>query len=189
MAKTTYNVEELKKQHGRIQLVTIGNKEAIICFPSYKVYQQAVAAAIESEIGYVETIVNNCIVDGDENLAKDSEDLMNLREVIGLVTEPASLSWKKEGSKIVITLDGEDLQGNPEQKVITLKPITREHLNLAERKSKRGAVLTKQLELLKMLLLDGDSEFIDSKDMYWLIPVLSNVEDLYKKKEVSIKKL
>jgi hypothetical protein len=181
MAITKKRIQELKKEYKRIYLLKSGDKEVIVAYPSYSVMHQAItAAATGGKTAFTQVILNNCIVEGDESIRESEIDIFNLSEEIHEVFEHCEYEKSKEGHLHVFTCD---------DKVFKLKPVTIEHMNLAERKATKGKHLSKEWELLNMLAVEKDEAVMAEKDAYYLFPLLMAVEELYEKRMVQVKKL
>ena len=77
MAKTELTKEkitELKKKHGELWLISFQDgKEVVVKKPSRQILKLAMSKGQTDPLGFAEVILQNCIVAGDEEIAKDDD--------------------------------------------------------------------------------------------------------------------
>ncbi|MCB9245976.1 MAG: hypothetical protein H6606_06050 [Flavobacteriales bacterium] len=177
---TEQQIQEWKEKYTEVYSIQVGDKHAVIRFPDFKTFQQAIEGLQKAGANaYVQAILNNCIIWGDSDIAQTDEDFFNIKEQFDELLEFADVQMKKDGNHYLITV---------EDKEFRCRPITREIINLAEREDQGGRPYVRNMNILKRVLIEGDQEVLNTRNPYYYIPLLSKMEQLYEKKVVAIKK-
>lgn len=184
MSKTTITkklIAELKAKHHAIYEVNVGDKTAIVAFPNWSTWRQAVTALQKgSATAFAEAILNNGLLAGDNDIATTDDHFLSLKEQFDEIIEFGDAVVTRESNTYVINIEGKEFK---------CKPITREIVNLAERSNSDQKPFVTAENILRRVLIEGDKEVLSTKNPYFYVPLLAEMEKLYDKKIVSIKKL
>jgi len=172
-------IAELKKEHFQILEVNVEDKMALVAFPTWRTWKQAVAAVEKSSVAFAQAIFSNGFLYGDEDIATTDEDFLSLHRQFKEVIDFADADVVRNGNHYVITV---------EDKVFKCKPVTIEIIDLSERGNGENAPFVTNENILKRILIEGDEEVLKNKNPYYYVPLLSKVDTLFIKKMVSIKK-
>lgn len=194
MKITKAQIEEWKIQHFAVFQITGENNEvAFISFPKWHAWKLAVTAFQKSESKYVESLLTNCWLGGDEAIKNNIGYFSKIKEQLDEIIVFADVKREKVENHYVVTIKGDKDYDGGKTFSFKLKPQTREMLNIAERNAENNVPFSKNENLLKLSFLDDAKKVfkanIIAKNPYYYIPLLTEVDDLYEKKMLSIKKL
>lgn len=188
MKKTTKTKQEIefaeriadfKKEHFQVLEVHVGNKMALVAFPSWRTWKQAVAAVEKSSVAFAKAILSNGFLYGDEDIAKTDDDFLSLHRQFKEIIEFADAEVERKDNYYLIKV---------EDKVFKCRPVTIEIIDLSERANGENAPFVTNENILKRILIEGDDEVMRKKNPYYYVPLLTKVDTLFNKKMVSIKK-
>jgi len=191
--KTTLNptpeqIAAWKEEHGIIYQVAVDGKEAIVAFPTWTTWKQASTALADgNSVAYVEAILRNGFVAGDEDIADTDAAFLNLKKQFDDIIEFADVTKTKVGNAYELSLQVPGTNEAP--KVFKCKPVTREIITESERANAERKMYVTAENILKRVLISGDEAVLKSKTPMYYIPLIAQVEKLYEEKVVNIKKL
>lgn len=190
---TPAQIAEWKKEYFAIYQITGENDEiGILSFPNWAQWKMAVSALEKGETKFVESLLNNCWIYGDESIKTNYAYFDTLKKQLDEIIDFGDATKKKVSNHYEVTVKGAAEYDGGKEFVLKLKPVTIEHVNTAERNSDKSP-FSKAENLVKLLLLkDSKSVFkehLKDKNPYYYVPLLSQVEQLFEKKVLTVKKL
>lgn len=170
-----------KSKYSSAHSLTSEGKECIIFSPfdDIKIVKQAFAALMGNDkIAFVDAIINNCFLWGDEAFKTDDLIKADLYDQVNELVDVPEYSLRKEGGNYIVTVRG---------KSCVIKAATREDLKWAEKRNKQQKPFDTSIFLVDRLAGEGLEEFKKDGKLYFAL--LMAVHDCKAKKEVEIKKL
>lgn len=178
---TQIQIEEWKKKYSSAHQLTSEGKECVIFSPfdDIRVLKQAFSALMGNDkIAFVDAILNNCFLWGDESVKTDDLIKADLYDQINELVEIPEYTLTKEGSDYIVTVSGKSCK---------IKAASREDMKWAEKRNKQQKPFDTSIFLVDRLAGEGVEEFKKDGRLYFAL--LMAVQDCKAKKEVSLKKL
>jgi len=174
-------IQELKEKYGVVYALPVDDKTAYLREPNMIDYKRAFAAMqTGGELGFSEDMLKSLFIGGDEDILTNDDYFLAAKSELSEFFKYDDATISTEGAKSVITI--------AEAKCV-VKPITREHLRLAEKKNPGQKPFVTQEQLFDIIVLEKDQAFDDKNNAAIRFPLYQAIEKLQKKKVGMLKKL
>lgn len=173
-------LEELAELHGSAILLQSNGLYAFIQDPvlSIRKMKQALEALTSSTYEYIECVLTNCWIEGDEAL-KEGKYIMGLEEQIEKVTIIPECEIKQDGNAFLLSFDDYQLR---------CRALSRQDIIEAENGNKQRKPFKTGELLLEKSCLDKEALKEIKKNDEAYIAFISGTESLKDKKVVTVKK-
>lgn len=178
-------LEEYKKKYGRVYMIeSEDGKVAYIADPyrSLTIAAALMEAIEESTYAYIQVILSDCWIDGDEELRTQEEYGNDLAEQIDEITEIPEYEVKPYKGNFIIKSHGQE---------IAVRPATRQDIINARKRNRRNKAMLTQKNLLRALAMDGNrvDELLNLEYARPAIGILLGINEVKAKKHTTVKKL
>lgn len=182
MGVTKKQIEAWKEQHGGVYLLELEDGlSAYLKEPTMLDWKRAMRGLIkDGELGYAEQLIDALWLEGDKAIKEDDKYFLAAKKQLDELIEYPDADIQKTSEGAVITILG---------KSCTVRKITRADLKVAERKNRENKPFVTQEELLRIVLVEADPEFSDSKNALYRFPLYKALDQLQSEKYASLKKL
>jgi hypothetical protein len=178
---TKEQVAEWRKKYSSAHSLSSEGKECIIFSPfdDIRVMKMAFASLMgEDKIAFVDAIINNCFLWGDESVKTDDQFKAGVYEDLNDIVNIPEFDLNKEGDNYLITVEGKSCK---------VKGATRQDLKWAEKRNKQQKPFETNIYLVERLALEGVDEFRKEGRLFFAL--LMAINQCKQKKEVEVKKL
>jgi hypothetical protein len=178
---TKEQITDWRKKYSSAHSLSSEGKECIIFSPfdDIRVMKMAFSDLMgEDKIAFVDAIINNCFLWGDESVKTDDQFKAGVYDDLNDIVNIPEFDLKKEGDNYLITVEG---------KVCKVKGATRHDLKWAEKRNKQQKPFETNIYLVERLALEGVDEF--KKEGRLFFALLMAINQCKQKKEVEVKKL
>ncbi len=134
----------------------------------------------EGENEFALSLLNSCWIYGDEEIKTDDNYFLSAKEKLTILFEYNDAEITKLKDCYKITING---------KSCTVKPISRQFLDISERKNPANKPFVTSEKLFDLIKIKSDKEFNDKKDAEFRFPLYKAIEKLQKQKVTIVKKL
>jgi hypothetical protein len=182
-APSAEQIAEWKEKYGIVfRLTADDGKQCYIKdpFSSIHITKLAFAALYEdSDIAFVQSILNNCWLFGDEELRVNESYSIFLTERMKDITDMPKCDVRKEGSKFIMTVDGMSCE---------VRMAMRADIIKAEQKNRAREPFETNINLLDIIKLKGVDE-IKKNSIRSYLGLLTGVDKVKNKTYVAVEKL
>ena len=178
---TKEQIQEWKAKHTDLYCLSTEDQECIIFSPfdNLTIMKYAFSTLMsDDKMGFVDVILNNCFLHGDESLKKDDAFKMGIYEQLNEVVDVPEFDVQPEGENFIVTVEGKSCK---------LRGITREDIRWTEKRNKAIKPFEGNILLVDRLAVEGVDEFKKEGRLYFAL--LMAVHQCKGKKEVEVKKL
>lgn len=182
MKATDKQIKEWKEKHGTIyQLESEDGKVCYIFDPMSKlvIVKALMAALMKGSFEFVDSLLNNCFIGGDEGIKSDDKSKAGLWDQVKDIIDIPEHQVDFGDGVATITIEG---------KSINVRLATRQEIKYAEDRNKGNRPLDTQIYLLEKI---ADPKELDEwrKNNRLYVGLLTAVDEVKLRKHVSIKKL
>lgn len=182
MKATQKQIAEWKAKHGTVyQLEAENGKVCYIFDPISKlvIVKALMAAMLKGSFEFVDSLINNCWIDGDESIKADDRIKAGLYEQVKDIIDIPDHLVEFNGGKAKITIEGQS---------ITVRMASRQEIKYAEDRNKGNKPLDTQIYLLEKI---ADHKELDEwkKNTRLYVGLLTAVDEVKDRTHVSVKKL
>lgn len=182
MKATQKQIAEWKAKHGTIyQLQTEDGKVCYIFDPISKliIVKALMAALLKGSFEFVDALLNNCWIDGDESIKSDDRIKSGLWEQVKDIIDIPEHQVEFADGKAKITIEG---------RTIAVRMASRQEIKYAEDRNKGSKPLDTQIYLLEKIADQKDLEEW-KKDTRLYVGLLTAVDEVKDRTHVTVKKL
>lgn len=182
MKATQKQIEEWKAKYGTVyQLQSEDGKTCYIFDPISKliIVKAITAAALKGTFEFVEALLNNCWIDGDESIKTDDRIKAGLHDQVKDIIDIPGYQVNFSGGKATISIEGQ---------TITVRMASRQEIKYAEDRNKGNKPFDTQIYLLEKI---ADPKELDEwkKNTRLYVGLLTAVDEVKDRTHVSVKKL
>lgn len=182
MKATQKQIQEWKAKYGTIyQLESENGKVCYIFDPISKliIVKALMAAMLKGSFEFVDSLLNNCWIDGDETIKSDDRIKGGLWEQVKDIIDIPEHQVDFAEGKAKITVEGQS---------ITVRMASRQEIKYAEDRNKGSKPLDTQIYLLEKI---ADGKELDEwkKNTRLYVGLLTAVDEVKERTHVSVKKL
>ena len=178
---TKDQIKEWKSKYSSCYSISAEGEECIIFSPfdNITIMKYAFATLMtDDRMAFVDAILNNCFLHGDESLKKDEKFKMGVYEQLNEIVEVPDFEIEPEGENFIVTVEGKSCK---------LRALTREDIKWVEKRNKALKPFEGNIMLVDRLAVEGVEEFRKNGRLYFAL--LMAVHQCKGKKEVEVKKL
>lgn len=177
---TKEQIAEWKKKYSSLFILSSEGRECIIFSPfdDIKAMKMAFAAlGSDDQLTFVDAILNNCFLWGDESLKQDDAFKMSIAEQIEEIVNVPEYEIEKAGNILHIHIEG---------KTFKVRPFTRVDIKEAQKRSKMRKPFETNEVLLKRTAQDDLTEVMKDGRTYFAL--LLAIMECKEQKEAEVKK-
>ena len=183
VAPTKAQIEAWKKEHNCKVVYKITSEDGKVAYikdpvSDLKIMKMATTALQKSDSLYVQVVLNQCWLDGDDEIKEQEEYGAGLVNQLNNITEIPNAIITREGSKYIMEVEGVKIE---------VRAAKRADVLLAEQKNRANEPFETNIHLLDIIKITDIKDI--KKDSRVYIGFLAALDDVKNKVAVAVEKL